>query len=55
MIVEIVPLAAGQDAAGRISSLMPEPFRAEFDIDVRLVDRIDWGASYRRLVFRCDI
>ncbi len=56
MVVEIIPLAeVTEKAAEGIATLLRNRFGSEFDVDVRIVDHIDWGESYKRLMFRCEI
>jgi phenylacetate-coenzyme A ligase PaaK-like adenylate-forming protein len=56
LIVEIVSRGeAPGNAAERVADLLRSHFGSELDVDVKIVDRIDWGASYKRLTFRCEI
>lgn len=56
MVIEIIPLGeVTETAVEGIAKLLRNRFGSEFDVDVRIVDSIDWGASYKRLMFRCEI
>jgi phenylacetate-coenzyme A ligase PaaK-like adenylate-forming protein len=56
MVIEIIPLGeTSEKAVEGIANLLRDRFGAEFEVDVKIVDRIDWGGGYKRLMFRCEI
>lgn len=56
LVVEIVPEGEAPAGAGEaVARLFRSHFGAEFDVDVRMVERIDWGGAYKRMMFRCEI
>jgi len=56
LIVEIVPLGeVTEKGILGLSNLIRSRSGPEFGIEVKVVDSIDWGASYKRMTFRCEI
>jgi hypothetical protein len=56
LIFEVVPRRElTENAILQLANLFRNHSGPEFDVEIKVVDSIDWGASYKRLVFRCEI
>jgi phenylacetate-coenzyme A ligase PaaK-like adenylate-forming protein len=56
LIFEVVPRSElTEDTTAKLINLMSNHSGPEFNVEIKVVDRIDWGAGYKRLAFRCEI
>jgi phenylacetate-CoA ligase len=56
LIFEIVPRSElSENAILHLANLIRNHSGPEFDVEIKVVDSIDWGTGYKRLAFRCEI
>jgi len=56
LVFEVVPRSElTENAKLHLANLIRNHSGPEFDVEIKVVDSIDWGTSYKRLVFRCEI
>jgi phenylacetate-CoA ligase len=56
LIFEVVPRSElTENAIVQLANLFRNHSGPEFDVEIKVVSSIDWGTSYKRLVFRCEI
>jgi phenylacetate-CoA ligase len=56
LIVEIVPGGeVTEKAISDLGTVIRRHFGSELEVEVKVLDSIDWGTSYKRETFRCEI